>query len=64
LQEIPWLPKRLKEKRVSAEVKLMIRNIEDLHKIWSMLGVCYELPEKKYHGSIITFCDLQEVQGF
>jgi hypothetical protein len=35
----PLVAKGPKEKCINAEVNLMIRNIEDLHEIWSTLDV-------------------------
>jgi hypothetical protein len=50
----------LNDKCVGTKVKLVIRNIEDLHEIWSTLDVCYELPENTSR----RYCQLQAARGF
>ncbi len=49
--------KSLKDLCVSMEVKLMIGNIEDLHKICCTLDVSYKCPEKY----IVAYYQLQEI---
>ncbi len=41
-QETSWFPKDVRKKCTNA--KFMLGNIEDLHKIWSPVDVCYKRP--------------------
>jgi hypothetical protein len=60
MAEDSLVAKSLKEKCVSAKVKLIVGNIEDLHDIWSTLDISQEV----FHGGATTYCELQKMQGF
>jgi hypothetical protein len=56
-QETSWLPKDLRKKCTNA--KFMFGNIEDLHKIWSPVDVCYERPEKYIAEGLLSIVNFR-----
>ncbi len=56
--------KSLQDKYVSAEVKLMIGNIEDLQEIWSKLDMCYERPIEFITEALLTIVSFRRYKAF
>jgi hypothetical protein len=56
--------KSLQDKCVSAEVTLMIRNIEDLQEIWSKLDMCYERLIEFITEALLTIVSFRRYKAF